>query len=98
MEFIEIKKNNWALKGNLTFENISKLIDAVQNFNWEQSIDLDLSGVKDLYTSLLALIFEWKRLAKEKKQNILITGIPKNLTKLARLYGAQEFISNARNK
>ena len=91
MEFIEIKKNNWALKGNLTF-------DAVQNFNWEQSIDLDLSGVKDLDTSLLALIFEWKRLAKEKKQNILITGIPKNLTKLARLYGAQEFISNARNK
>ena len=94
MDFIEIKKNNWALKGNLTFENISIIIDRVKGYNWSESITLDLSGAEDVDTSLLSLIFEWKRQAKLNKQNISIKGIPHNLIKLAKLYGAEEFILN----
>ena len=93
MEFTKTENNTWVLRGNLTFENISKVIDKARDFNWNSSITLDLSGVGDVDTSLLALIFHWKRLAKANKNNVFISSPPDNLMKLARLYGAEEFIS-----
>lgn len=94
MEFTKTENNTWVLRGNLTFENISKVIDIAKDFNWKSSITLDLSGVGDVDTSLLALIFHWKRLAKANKNNVFISSSPDNLMKLARLYGAEEFISS----
>jgi ABC-type transporter Mla MlaB component len=94
MEFTKTENNTWVLRGNLTFENISKVIDKAKDFNWEHSVNLDLSGVGDVDTSLLALIFHWKRLAKVNKKSVFIFAVPENLMKLARLYGAEEFISS----
>jgi len=94
MEFIKTEKNNWGLRGNLTFENISKVIDKAKDFSWQHSVNLDLSDTEDVDTSLLALIFHWKRLAKVNKKNVFISAAPENLIKLARLYGAEELISS----
>ena len=94
MEFTKAENNTWVLSGSLTFENISKVIDKAKDFSWRHSVNLDLSGVGDVYTSLLALIFHWKRLAKVNKKNVFISAAPENLMKLARLYGAEEFISS----
>ena len=93
MEFTKTKNNTWLLSGNLTFENISKVIDKAKDFNWQHSVNLDLSGAENVDTSLLALIFYWKRLAKVNKKNVFIFAAPENLMKLAKLYGAEEFIS-----
>ena len=92
MEFTKAENNTWVLSGDLTFENISKVIDKAKDFNWQHSVNLDLSGAEDVDTSLLALIFYWKRLAKVNKKNVFISAAPENLMKLARLYGAEEFI------
>ena len=94
MEFTKTENNTWVLRGNLTFENISKVIDKARDFNWNSSITLDMRGVGDIDTSLLALIFHWKRLAKANKNNVFISSPPENLMKLASLYGAEEFISS----
>tara|TARA_B100000780_G_scaffold277393_1_gene247991 strand:+ start:1526 stop:1816 length:291 start_codon:yes stop_codon:yes gene_type:complete len=94
MEFTKTKNNTWLLSGNLTFENISKVIDKASDFSWQHSVNLDLSCVGDVDTSLLALIFHWKRLAKANKKNVFIFSAPENLMKLAKLYGAEEFISS----
>ena len=94
MEFTKDENNTWVLRGNLTFENISKVIDQAKDFNWQNSVNLDLSGAADVDTSLLALIFHWKRLAKANNKNVFIFSAPENLMKLARLYGAKEFISS----
>ena len=94
MEFTKAENNTWVLSGSLTFENISKVIDKAKDFSWQHSVNLDLSGVGDVDTSLLALIFHWKRLAKVNKKNVFISAAPENLIKLARLYGAEELISS----
>ena len=92
IEFTKTENNTWVLRGNLTFENISKVIEKAKDFNWQHSVNLDLSGAGDVDTSLLALIFHWKRLAKVNKKNVFISAAPENLMKLARLYGSEEFI------
>ena len=94
MEFTKTENNTWVLRGNLTFENISKAIDKAKDFNWQNSVNLDLSGVGEVDTSLLALILHWKRSAKVNKKNVFISAAPENLMKLSRLYGAEEFISS----
>ena len=92
MSPIELNKKNWVLKGNITFNEILLLMNKTKNHNWNENITLDLSQVKNIDTSLLGLLFEWKRQAKENKYLFNINKVPKNLTKLAQLYGVKEFL------
>ncbi len=92
MSPIELNKKNWVLKGNITFNEILFLMNKTKNHNWNENITLDLSQVKNIDTSLLGLLFEWKRQAKENKYLFNINKAPKNLTKLAQLYGVKEFL------
>ena len=92
MSPIELNKKNWVLNGNITFNEILFLMNETKNHNWNENITLDLSQVKNIDTSLLGLLFEWKRQAKENKYLFNINKVPKNLTKLAELYGVKEFL------
>ena len=92
MSPIELNKKNWVLNGNITFNEILFLMNETKNHNWNENITLDLSQVTNIDTSLLGLLFEWKRQAKENKYLFNITKAPKNLTKLAQLYGVKEFL------
>ena len=92
MSPIELNKKNWVLKGNITFNEILLLMNKTKNHNWNENITLDLSQVKNIDTSLLGLLFEWKKQAKENKYLFNINKVPKNLTKLAELYGVKEFL------
>ena len=92
MSPIELNKKNWVLNGNITFNEILFLMNETKNHNWNENITLDLSQVKNIDTSLLGLLFEWKRQAKENKYLFNINKVPKNLTKLAQLYGVKEFL------
>ena len=38
MEFTKTENNTWVLRGNLTFESISNVIDKAKDFNWNSSI------------------------------------------------------------
>ena len=59
----------------------------------KNSISIDLINVKEVDTSLLGLIFEWKRQAKKNNKTVKIKNTPANLLSLAKLYGVEEFIS-----
>jgi len=63
-----------------------------KNFNWSDSVQIDLSQVKHVDTSALSLIFEFKRNAKRNNQIVTINTPPKNLLKLAKLYGVEDLI------
>ncbi|MBT3826629.1 MAG: STAS domain-containing protein [Nitrosomonadales bacterium] len=89
---IESEPNLWKLSGPITFNEITSLIDKTKNFNWADSVQIDFSQVKHVDTSALSLIFEWKREAKSRSCNVTINTPPKNLLKLARLYGVEDFI------
>ena len=82
----------WKLSGSITYDEIPSVIEKTKNFNWSDSVQIDLSQVKHVDTSALSLIFEFKRNAKRNNQIVTINTPPKNLLKLAKLYGVEDLI------
>lgn len=93
MEPIEFKDNSWLMKGNITLTQVPSILKLTLDYKWRESILIDLKQVGEVDTSLIGLIFEWKRQAKKYKKSVKIKNIPANLLSLARLYGVEEFIS-----
>ena len=89
---IEFEPNLWKLSGSITYDEIPSLIENTKNFNWSDSIQVDFSQVKHVDTSALSLIFELKRNAKKHNHSVMINTPPKNLLKLAKLYGVEDLI------
>ena len=89
---IEFEPKLWKLSGSITYDEIPSLIEKTKNFNWSDSIQVDFSQVKHVDTSALSLIFELKRNAKKHNHSVMINTPPKNLLKLAKLYGVEELI------
>ena len=89
---IEFEPKLWKLSGSITYDEIPSLIEKTKNFNWSDSIQVDFSQVKYVDTSVLSLIFELKRNAKKHNHSVMINTPPKNLLKLAKLYGVEDLI------
>ena len=89
---IEFEPNLWKLSGSITYDEIPSLIEKTKNFNWSDSIEVDFSQVKHVDTSVLSMIFELKRNAKKHNHSVKINTPPKNLLKLAKLYGVEDLI------
>jgi ABC-type transporter Mla MlaB component len=93
MNPIEFQNSNWIMKGDITLTQVPIIMKLTLDYEWENSVLIDLMKVREVDTSLLGLIFEWKRQAKKHKRNVSIKNIPANLESLAKLYGVEEFIS-----
>jgi phospholipid transport system transporter-binding protein len=52
----------------------------------------DLSGVTEVDSSGLAVVFGWQRAAKREGRNIRIANPPRNLRSLADVYGVGELL------
>jgi ABC-type transporter Mla MlaB component len=89
---IEFEPNLWRLSGSITYDEIPSFIEKAKNFNWSDSVQVDFSQVKHVDTSALSLIFELKRNAKKHNHSVIINTPPKNLLKLAKLYGVEYLI------
>ena len=89
---IEFESNLWKLSGSITYDEIPSVIEKTTNFNWSESVQIDLSQVKHVDPSAFSLIFEFKRNAKRNNQIVTIYTPPKNLLKLAKLYGVEDLI------
>ena len=93
MSSIEFKNTNWIMKGDITLTQVPSIMKLTTDFEWKNSVLIDLIQVKEVDTSLLGLIFEWKRQAKKYNKTVSIKNTPANLESLAKLYGVEEFIS-----
>ena len=92
MQSIELKNNLWFLNGDITFKEILSVHDQVQNYGWKDSVSIDLTGVKELDTSLLSFILEQRRQAKKFGKEVIVQNQPSSLKSLAKLYGVEQFI------
>ena len=93
MEPIEFRDNSWFMKGNITLTQVPSILKLTIDYKWRNSILIDLKQVGEVDTSLIGLIFEWKKQAKKYKKSVKIKNIPANLLSLAKLYGVEEFVS-----
>ena len=93
MNPIEFQNSNWIMKGDITLTQAPSIMKLTIGYEWKNSVLIDLIQVKEVDTSLLGLIFEWKRQAKKYNKTVSIKNTPTNLKSLAKLYGVEEFIS-----
>ena len=81
------------MKGDITLTQAPSIMKLTIDFEWKDSVVIDLIQVREVDTSLLGLIFEWKRQAKKYNRTVSIKNTPANLESLAKLYGVEKFIS-----
>jgi phospholipid transport system transporter-binding protein len=53
---------------------------------------IDLGGVTELDSSLLAVLLAWRREARAANVELAIEGLPQGLATIARLYGVEELL------
>ena len=55
----------------------------------------DLSGVTEVDTAAVALLLEWQRQAQARGARLELTGVPRDIASLARLYGVDGLLGIA---
>ena len=90
---IECNKGRCTLKGAVNLENALALREEGLRLFTEQETTLDLSGVTEVDSAAVSLLFEWRRAALAAKRRIRYINLPDNLTSLAKLYGVTEIVS-----
>ena len=90
MSSIQLDEKIWFLKGNITFKEIVNVLDQVNQYDWKESIVLDLSEIKEIDTSLISFILEQKRQAKKFGKEFNLKNSPPSLILLSKLYGIEK--------
>jgi phospholipid transport system transporter-binding protein len=80
------------MEGSVTFANAASVLESGKQQFGKNDLTVDLKSLKELDSSVLAVIFEWVRYAKEQHVKIKFINIPANLKSLATLYGVVELI------
>ena len=92
MTSIELQDKKWLLKGNITFKEILPILDQVNQYDWKESITLDLSQVNEIDTTIISFILEQNRQAKKFGKQFNLESSPESLKSLASLYGIENLI------
>ena len=90
---IECKDGRCTLQGAVTLENALALRDEGLRLFAEAEVTLDLSGVTEVDSAAVSLLFEWRRAAIAANRSIRYVNLPDNLTSLANLYGVTELVA-----
>ena len=90
---IECNDGRCTLKGAVNIESALALREEGLRLFTAADVTLDLSGVTEVDSTALSLLFEWRRAALAAKRSIRYVNLPENLTSLARLYGVTELVA-----
>ncbi len=82
-----------VVSGPVTLANVTNILQSGLTHIRQGATKLDLGGVSDLDSSLLAAILSWQRAAREGKMPFEVANVPKDLETLARLYGVDKLLS-----
>jgi phospholipid transport system transporter-binding protein len=89
---IERDGNGLHLRGAITVANVAELCEAGKA-QLADGDKVDLSGVTEVDSSALSLIFEWQREAARRKLKLTFGNHPDSLKSLAELYGVADLVS-----
>lgn len=80
------------VSGPLTLANARQMLEAGRALITRQETLFDLSGVREVDSSGLTVIFGWVRAAMRQGKTVRISHAPQNLLSLAALYGVTELL------
>ena len=84
-----------TLSGPVTMANVTQVLaESERAFNGS-SIVVDLSGVTEVDSSAVSLLFEWRRQARGANRRIEYVNLPANLKSLAELYGVSNLLTGS---
>lgn len=92
MADITQKNGKWLISGNLLLDDVEQLLSRKTTVDGSQVLEVDLSGVAEVHSVALSLLFEWARQARAKNCRLAYSNLPANLVSLASLYGVLEFL------
>ena len=90
---IQQQGNICQLSGDITLETVPDILDQLRPLIQSGVDTLDCSGIKNVDSSALALVFSCRREAQIKSQTLNITGLPQRLLNLASLYGVADQVA-----
>lgn len=88
-----------VVSGGMTQDTAASLLTegagALAGADGNVELRFDLSGVAQIDSSGLAVLFGWQRAAREQGKNLRIVNPPRNLISLAEVYGVYELLTLA---
>lgn len=92
---IECNGGRCTLTGAVNLENALALREDGLRLFTEQETTLDLSGVTEVDSAAVSLLFEWRRAALAANRSIRYVNFPENLKSLAQLYGVADLVGQS---
>lgn len=84
--------NQLFLQGPVTIENVVEITQqGVALFDGNDLI-VDLKNVTEVDSTIVSLLLEWLRNARNKNQKLQFMHVPQNLSSLIQLYGIAELV------
>ena len=84
-----------TLSGPVTLENVARVLQEGLQQIREGARIVDLGGVTELDSSLLAMLLAWLREARLRRSEIAFANLPQGLETIARLYGVEGLLPSA---
>ncbi len=85
----------WLVSGNLLLDDVETLLAQKVMVDGSRALEVDLSGVTEVDSVAISLLFEWVRQARANQCSLTYSNLPANLLSLASLYGVFDFLPQA---
>ncbi len=90
---IQQQGNICQLSGDITLDTVPDILEKLRPLIQSGVDTLDCSGIQNVDSSALGLVFSCRREARLKNRTLNITGLPHCLLNLASLYGVADQVA-----
>lgn len=92
----QVSDGHFAVSGVLDATTVTAVLKQSETlFAGSSALRLDLAGVTESDSSGLALLLEWLRLARQKRQQISFVNMPHQIEALARISEVEDLLQPA---
>jgi len=84
--------SRWLVSGSMDIQQVELMLAEKSIFKAVDEVEIDLSGVSNVETATISLLFEWLRQARNSKCDLTYINLPQKLVDLATLYDVLELI------
>ena len=84
-----------VLSGPVTLANVAAVLEEGRRHLEDGVESVDLAGVTEMDSALLALLLAWMREAKSRERSLTLANPPQALSTIARLYGVDTLLGHA---
>ena len=83
-----------VLSGPVTLANVAAVLEEGRRHLEDGVESVDLAGVTEMDSALLALLLAWMREAKSRDRSLALANPPQALSTIARLYGVDTLLGH----